>query len=587
MIEHSPRRFLTSPGFIICLVLCLVGTIGWCFRDELKRIVLTSRVENSIQEAESLARDGDWSSSERAALAAHQLDPANYPALAALFRATQRTRSEILIPTCLALSAHPSATREARLDCLRALLLEHQPEAFAVLFRQLPEEILQTDDAALLLIDFLLASAEPARVLPVIQAQEKRNAAVARDPRFLAKRISALLYPVPSKPASSLNRDLTEAYQWLRELEHLPAGRDSREFRTALLQTASLPLPQLRPQLLPPGTEDWLENRPSATVSDKLAAERLRIARELQTSAPDISAAGVESRIASAVERYRASAPEELATWLFSIDRPAAVLDVIDPARGMESLPLYLWRLRALERSPNAGPAAALKWLETPHPSVDRVDLLIAFASCLGQLDRRQEAMRYWNEVAIASGIAPDRYPATKLYPIALSHGLIEVASRIVTTAAASVANALPSSSSLLPVFSYLQESGDLPALRSLFAALLQREKGNPELRNNHAYLSFVLGVEVSAALESAQALVKENPGVLPFHTTLAMGWIVSGDSIRASEALAHPDLNWSSASPADRAIRAKVASMCGQEPEESIDPASLSRLEQQILLVH
>jgi len=582
---HQPsalRRFLVWSA--ILLVLAIGAGVAWRFRSEIKRPVAEWRAQGLARESAALGAAGEWAAAERRALAAHQMAPLAYGPREALFRATRNTGSPYLGPAALAVSSHPDAPDPIRIEALDAVIQAGQPQIFLHLYRTLPEAVREQDETVLRVIDFFLLTRQTAQVRALIEARQARGMV---DRRFTAKLVSALLQS-PGTPAGSGGsegpdpmRDAAEAHRLVTELA---TDRDDL-FRAALGEVASLPLPRLRPDLLPADAADWLEARENATVEDRLLATRLRLAADPEPAR--------EARVQAAMAQFRETAPETLAAWLFSLDRPDAVLEVIDEARGRQNRELYILRLRALERADRDGKGAEamLAWLEDPHPEVDRADVLVTQAACHFRLGKKTEALAAWEEVLGLAEVDPSHHPAAKLYLLALSQGQLDLAARLLLQAARRPGPpaALPPSGALTPVMAHLQRSGRMEDLRTLTEAMLRREEDNPVLRNNFAYLCFLFGQNVAEALAISEELVARDPDALSFRTTLALGRLTAGQTTAALDALSAPGLDWNLAGPADHAIRAAALERSGRtaeaaEARRQFDPSALTDEERRIL---
>jgi hypothetical protein len=579
-LDHS-----SSPRTWLILASCLlavggVGT-GWFFRHSLKEAFLGWRADGLVRESSTFATAGDWEAAQRQALAAHQLTPLRYRPREAWFQASRHTGPEDLLPAALSVASHPEVPDSIRLEALRAIVEAGHFPAFLHLYRQLPAPLRERDETVLLVTDFLIGSDRSAEARTLIEARQQQIPAAAQDRRLTQRLISALLQPDPSQTEAGQRENTDRAHRLISELAKAPGGTRDAIFRTALTQAASLPLKRMRPDLLPADAAEWLESGPDATDDSRLLAERIRFASETEPLRKD--------RLDATVARFQSTAPEALAAWLFSLDQTGRILEVCDEARGRERLSLYLWRLRALEQAVPEQPQAVLDWLKTPHAEMNPADVHAARAGMQIRLGQRTEALKSWEEVIVLTDVDPIRYPVPKFYALALSQGLVEVATRLIVNTAAHPGAPLPASEALDPVLAHLQEKGRLQALQSLTASLLQREPGNLVLRNNYAYLCFVTGENREEAVPMAEDLVRADPTILAYRTTLALGYLVSGQPARALEALAVPNLDWNRATPADHAILAATLERNGRtveaaEEQKKFALSSLSPDERRVL---
>ena len=313
----------------------------------------------------------------------------------------------------------------------------------------------------------------------------------------------------------------------LQALEYLASLRD-------------LPADQLRE------LASLLEKHPLRRTADRLLALTLRLRAQPARRAQVLDAATGAFAHADAADR------RDFGAWLNQqgeFERTLAVLPLAEARQRMDLFIVHLDALASLGRW--SGIEALLKDRTTPLPPIYRE----AFqARCALQLKDPGLAAACWRRaLAAAENNLSDLW---WLADYAGKNGEVGVARKAYRAWMDRVRDPRPGYQALTRL---LEQTGTTAELRDLLAEGLKRWPDDPALRNDHAYLSLLLGEELDRCRRTAEELVAQNPDSLPHRTTLALARYRLKDFPGALQVYAGQDYDWQAALPGNRAVYAAV----------------------------
>lgn len=308
-----------------------------------------------------------------------------------------------------------------------------------------------------------------------------------------------------------------------------------------------------------------IEAHPKAEVAQKLLAIQARMVAQ-----PEERAALLQG----AIDRYGHGNDEELAAlgaWLYTLEEPARVLEVISPARATGSRALYLQFLDAL--------GAAGRWEDiqrsleghqfTLEPTIEQMYL----ARCATQLQQAAVAEGHWASALHAAGTHPDKLLALGRYAQNnAAHATAEAAFRAAIQATPESRQAYEA------LLGLLQEEGRTRDLLTAIQAMAALWPGDASVRNDQAYLAALLGENLPADRDTARELVRAEPASLPHRVTLALAELRLGHDLTALETLQAANPAAYAAQPRFQAVYAAALARTGNDADAAQVAATIPR---------
>ncbi len=483
------------------------------------------RARQLASQAERLLSEQKWPEASEKAQGAFLLCPTEPDAIRAV--ATLETKAGL--PGALefwqTLLATGRATPADRRSYVAAALRSGAPgRAHAELARLLTEEPDQPADLWLL-ARVCLAEGDPSA------AGRFAAAAATGDPTNRQYRLFA----------ATLSGDAAQAgarqVVWGLGREDDAIGLQALEYLASL---RDLPADQLRE------LASLLEKHPLRRTADRLLALTLRLRAQPARRAQVLDAATDAFAHSDAADR------RDFGAWLNQqgeFNRTLAVLPLADARQRMDLFIVHLDALASLGRWSEI--EALLKDRTTPLPPVYRE----AFqARCALQLKDPGLAAACWRRaLAAAENNLSDLW---WLADYAGKNGEVGAARKAYRAWMDRVRDPRPGYQALTRL---LEQTGTTAELRDLLAEGLKHWPDDPALRNDHAYLSLLLGDELDRCRRTAEELVAQNPDSLPIRTTLALARYRLKDFPGALQVYAGQDYDWQAALPGNRAVYAAV----------------------------
>ena len=267
-----------------------------------------------------------------------------------------------------------------------------------------------------------------------------------------------------------------------------------------------------------------IETHPLAKTSHKLLALDLRLAAEPKRH---------DELVKTALERFGHGDDEALASlgaWLYTQGEFQRVLEVIPPAKATTNRTLYLQYLDTL--------GALGRWqdikdaIEGQQFSLDPALEQMYLARCLEQMGQTEGSALRWNAAVQAAGANVEKLLMVARYAQRNgASGPAETAFRAVLKTAP---DSRPAQEGLLAL---LEAQGRTAAARDVLVGMLKVWPNDASVRNDAAYLSLLLGQDVTANRDVARELVRAEPNSLPHRVTLALAELRLGHALTALDA--------------------------------------------------
>lgn len=487
------------------------------------------RARQLAAQAERLLSAQQWSAAGEKAQAAFLIgprEPAAIRAVAQLETAAGLPGALGFWQTLLATGRASPADRRAYVEA--ALRAGAPAQAHAELVRLLTEEPDQPADLWLL-ARLCLAQGDASA------AARFATAAAAGDATNRQYRLFAASLSFDASPANV--RAAARNVVWTLAREPDVAGLQALEFLAARRDLAADQVREL-PALL--------EKHPLRGTAHRLLALALRIRLQPERRAQLLDAA---------TPTFARSAPAELhafGAWLNQQGEFKRTLGVLPLAEARQRMDLFILHLDALASLGRwAEIEAILKDKAAPLPPVYRE----AFkARCVLQLKDPRLAAVGWNHALAAA--ENNLEELWWLADYAGKNGELEPARKAYRAWIGRVRDPRPGYQALARL---IEQRGATTELRDLLGEMLKRWPEDPALRNDHAYLTLLLGEQLEACRRTAEELVALNPDSLPHRTTLALACYRQQDFAGALRAYADQDYDWKSALPGNRAVYAAV----------------------------
>lgn len=331
-------------------------------------------------------------------------------------------------------------------------------------------------------------------------------------------------------------------------------------------------LAQARHQDVPPAAATELlrlagqiEAHPRAEATQQLVAAQARLVAQ-----PERRAALLQT----VIDRYGHGTDKELAAlgaWLYAAGEPAKILEVIPPARASGSQTLYLQFLDAL--------GAAGRWediqrsIEGQQFTLEPVVEQMYLARCATQLRQAATAEGHWAAALHAAGTNPDKLLALGRY----AQG--NAAPATAEAAFRAAIQATPESRQMHEaLLGLLQAGGRTRDLLAAIQAMRVLWPGDASVRNDQAYLSALLGEDLTADRNTARELVRVEPASLPHRVTLALAELRLGHDLTALETLQAVNPVSYAARARFQAVYAAVLARTGNDADAARAAETVSR---------
>jgi hypothetical protein len=268
--------------------------------------------------------------------------------------------------------------------------------------------------------------------------------------------------------------------------------------------------------------------------------------------------------LAEANQQYQGGTPSDLklfASWLNSMRRFETTLQAVPAAAALEEQDLFIIHLDALAGLGRWTDARRL--LQTrAHPLPEAIACAFR-ARCELKLNNPDGAELQWKRLLDIVNADHEHLPFVAQY--AEKAGDAVHAEKLYRVLAKTSDNPRLAYQGLIRL---AEASHDTPRVCALLGEMTQRWPADRTLRHEHAYLSLLLGRNVSATQKAAEALVAETPDHLPYRLALALAHYRQNQFSEALKVCTTQQYNWQIASPSHRAIFGAILAANGRLSE-------------------
>ena len=533
--EDPPKRTLLQWLLLLTVVAALVIAAGfgtvWAYHH-----AKAWRAHMLTRQAKDLLAQKDIAGGESKLMAALTLEPYDAEVLRALAVHDLSIGNRHALEFYLVLSELPEATRDDKRDAARAFLQFGDLKIAEELAQRLMAKSPEADDYALQAEVYWQSGGQTQAVSFARQAL-----ALKPDDRANQLLLAQMLWFTPNKDQQA------EATNLLRQLVQTkdPEGLKALELMA-------------RNPALDPSSQQWtleqLRDHPLLDDEGRFAEWELekRLSPENEKAVMD-----------NAVKFFQASdlvRKALAARWLYSQGEPESVLELAVPPDTLANQQLFLARLDAL--------ALLKNWTEVEKELPDNAPLaqpliFLYRARAAQELGDPARSAADWDRARAAAVSDKEMLPYLGQYAVKM--GLYDEARKTFTQMAHLPQQALEGYSALLQIES---EHGTSAELLETLKQMMQDLPLRPEPKNDWAYLSLLLNVNVDEAWNTAQSLVQTNPQLLAYRTTLALGYLRKNDPADASKLYDGLQIDWSTASASAKLIYAVVLEANGKKNE-------------------
>jgi len=441
----------------------------------------------------------------------------------------------------------PGATRVQQREAVNGFLAFGDLKSAAELADTLVAKSPGADDFALQAQVYWQAGAGPQAIARMRQAAALEPANRAHQ-LLLAKMLSLMPDDAPRAEAETLLRQLaqTNDEQALSALEVM--ARNSS---------------------LDPATQRWtlerLRQQPLLDDEGRFAGWEL----EKRLGTRDGNAV-----MKDAVEFFRSSdlaRKAVAARWLYSQGDPERALELATARDASANQALFLVRLDGLALLKNW--AEVEEELSESTAPLSPTLIFLYRARAARELGDSARSDADWDRAREAAATETGMLPYLGQY--AVKTGLYDQAKKTYRQMAHLPEQALAGYTALLQVESQHGTNAEiLETLRQMMADLPVR----PEPKNDWAYLNLLLNTNVDEAWKTAQSLVRANPQILSYRSTLALGYLRKNDRTDAEKVYEGLQIDWSTAPASGRLIYALVLEVNGKKDQAEAFARILNR---------
>lgn len=473
------------------------------------------RLDAHLASAQEAIQRQDWGTARNLARSVLISRRGDFEAFRVWFRALTAMGEPRAYLAAIELFAHPQSSPEDKLNAFRELCLQ-APQAVALgAYASLKPEVREQTEFRAALAPLLLLRGEIRPSEAMLRQAPDREAHPAATLELLR-----LLCASPS-----LER-VTEARQLFADL----AEKDPAKALQALDVLALVPGGLAPGEPLPADLAAWVAAQPSAQPLHHLYA----LHPALAAAKDDPQAA--DALFQKAIDRFLASEPGVLGTWLTLHGRQQQVVPLLEPAAANHP-GAYIARLHAMMKlEMNVEIAAAL---ENPPPSADMVELELVRAALAHRRGDEGVEKIAWNRALQEAAFDQTK---NRFFEIARYAGVLQAAETADNATVAAIRigwGRIPLYQDLYPTFARLAGQNRTEDLLAVYRTLLRFEPGNPELRNNYLYLGLLHQVLTPAdALRQLEALHQSQPEALQFQSALAFAALMDHQPARTLEIL-------------------------------------------------
>lgn len=447
-----------------------------------------------------------------------------------LEKSTASLRDPLHAGIARALIGHPEGTKEDRLNGFRGIAQELALGLVGQAWAGLPVECRTDPRFAVMFATRLISEKRLNEAVSVMVAvpESERDGALKRSliQALIVSGKSEALQEAQRQIATGFSSAAGEGDEWLGLLEEIPP---------VSLQVGLLT--PVRKVLEAPDSENSPRNA--------LMLARMDYAAQFASRAAILD---------SAIERWKAPAPEWVAKFLQDLGLNQRLLDEFPPERVNESPGLFPLVLDALEDTGASDQVILL--LEKQGHLLTKSEQLAHRAVALGQMGDSGGSNQAWSAAIEEAKASPDSGSLMKLHRIAKGVGLTDAANIALLDSIRLGRGPLPLYSDLKPLLVSLQEQRRENSLLEVCANYFSFEPGNPVLLTQYAYLACLNQLaEPAAVVKAMEPLAKAFPKEVPIQCVLAMVYLCDNKPAKAAEVLDALELDPSKVAPSYRAV--------------------------------
>lgn len=275
--------------------------------------------------------------------------------------------------------------------------------------------------------------------------------------------------------------------------------------------------------------------------------------------------------------------PLLLARWLNQNERFGDALRVIDQDRA-ESDPLYFQPAFSAYLGKEQFPEAR-NLLTSIAPRITEGQMLLARVAIAVAEEDSDSFGEFWEEAYSHAVTDNNAQLMHSLARYAHQEGKRNLAYRAYRQCF--LDNYMPGFEDWALTLTYCFNEEDFPFLVEIATRSLEQFPDSPAFRNNLAYLEFLAGESINENIESMEAVVEEQPDILPYRMTLALGYLLQDKNEEALELVQSIDVNWNEESEKSQMILAAALAANNQRAfantfVSKFDPATFIDQERQ-----
>ena len=245
------------------------------------------------------------------------------------------------------------------------------------------------------------------------------------------------------------------------------------------------------------------------------------------------------------------------ARWLYGQTQPELAMELATPSVAIESKDLFLVRLDALAYMNDWSEVS--KELTDTHIPISQTLVYLYRARAAKEMGDPTGSAANWDQARGAATAEPGML--TYLGNYALKTGVYEEAQKTFVLMTQSPTQAEEGYTDLVQLISQHGSATDLlETLRQMTTALPKK----PEAKNDWAYLSLLLNLNLVKAAQAAHDLVNDHPEMLAYRSTLALAYLRQSDFSGAAKVYQGQQIDWQSAPSSWKMIYAVVLTASG-----------------------
>lgn len=487
---------------IAAWVLLLSAIVGFSARPAY-RAFREYRINNNLEAAKAAARLEDWGTARDKARSVLLVRNQDFEAFRIWARALGKMGEPRTYMAAARLFSDPRSNREDRLEALQVMALQ-APHAVALgAYASLSEDLRKLPSFRAAITPLLVLRGQ-------IELAEKGLREVGQPTDEPKVRLE-LLRVLCARPQAER---VAEARQIFADLI---ATRADEEALAALLILGGVK-DGLAPGEPLPDLPEWLRQQPKATAIHHLFGMQPSL-----EALPEMAQRNYES----AIERFLATEPGILGTWLTGRGQAEKALEILEEPAKTRSDAYIAYLSALLKLHKDAEITAALV---KPPETADLVEIEVIRAAIATNRNDKIAADAAWTRALDKAAFDSGRNRFIELARTAEGYGAKKSVDDAWVASIRSGWGQLPLYQDLLPVFASLAFQGRSEDLLAMYRTMLRFEPNNSELINNFHYIALIQGiVPPDKVSEILTQLYEKNPEVEEINSTLMLAEMMGG----------------------------------------------------------